>query len=156
MNPVFLRKHIALLITQKIWCDKLHGNLYFSNWKTNLCNVAIGYLGSKSFVLANQTADKNGHVILIEAIVNDVKFFLINIYNCNTESQQFLTLIKLHKILQNVDDIVNENIIIGQDFNFHFNSKLEANGGKPTLKKKSLGKMIELIESFELCDTRLI
>ena len=113
MSPVFLRKHIALLITQKIWCDKLNGNLYFSHWKTNLCGVAIGYLGSKSFVLANQTADKNGHVILIEAIVNDVKFFLINIYNCNTESQQFLTLTKLHKILQNVDDIVNENIIIG-------------------------------------------
>ena len=64
-----------------------NGNLYFSHWKTNLCGVAIRYLGSKSFVLANQTADKNGHVILIEAIVNDVKFFLINIYNCNTESQ---------------------------------------------------------------------
>ena len=47
----------------------------------------MGCLGSKSFVLANHTADQNGHVILIEAIVNDVRFFLINIYNCNTESQ---------------------------------------------------------------------
>ena len=35
-----------------------NGNLYFSHRKTNLCGVAIGYLGSKSFVLANQTADK--------------------------------------------------------------------------------------------------
>ena len=117
-----------------------------------MCGVAIGYVGSKSFVLANQTADKNSLVLLIEAIVDDVKFVLINIYNCNTESQQFLTLTKLHKILQNVNDIVNKNIIIGRDFNFHCSSKLEVKGGKPTLKKKSLGKMIELIEIFELCD----
>ena len=73
-------------------------------------------------------------------------------YNCNTESQQLLTLTELHKILQNVDDLGNKNIIIGGDFNFHFNSKLEAKGGKPTLKKKSLEKKKELIESFELCD----
>ena len=117
-----------------------------------MCGVAIGYVGSKSFVLANQTADKNGRLLLIEAIVDDVKFVLINIYNCNTESQQLLTLTELHKILQNVDDIGNKNIIIGEDFNFHFNSKLEAKGGKPTLKKISVWKMIELIESFELCD----
>ena len=42
--------------------------------------------------------------------------------------------------------------MIGGYFNFHFNSKLEAKGGKPTLKKKSIKKMIELIESFDLCD----
>ena len=49
--------------------------------------LAIGYVGSKSFVLANQTADKNDHLLLVEAIVDDVKFILINVYNCNIESQ---------------------------------------------------------------------
>ena len=91
-----------------------------------MCSVAIGYVGSKSFVLTNQTAYKNGHLLLIEVIV--VKFVLINIYNCNTKSQQLLTQTELHKILQNVDDIGNKNIIIGGDLNFHFNSKLEAKG----------------------------
>ena len=84
--------------------------------------------------------------------IDDLKFVLINIYNCNTESKQLLTLTELHKILQNVDDIGNKNIIIGGDFNFHVNSKLEAKRGKPTLKKISIGKVIELIESFELRD----
>ena len=81
-----------------------------------------------------------------------VKFVLINIYNCNTESQQLLTLTELHKIRQNIDDIENMNIIIRGDYNFQFNSKLEAKRRKPTLKKKYIGKMIELIECFELCD----
>ena len=118
---------------EKRWCDDLNGNLYFSHRKTNSCSVAIGYVESKFFALANQTADKNGRLLLIEPIVDDIKFILINIYNCNTESQQFLTLTKLHKILQNVDDIGNKNIIIGGHFNFHFNSKLEGKGGKSTL-----------------------
>ena len=95
------------------------------------------FLTEKSFALANQTADKNGGLLLIETTVDDVKYVLIHIYNYNTESQQLLTLTELHKILQNVDDIGNKNIIIWDDFNFHFNSKLEVKGkgGRGTLKK---------------------
>ena len=85
------------------------------------------YVGSKPFVLANQTADKNGRLLLIEAIIDDVKFVLINIYNCDTESQ-LLTLTELRKILQNVEDNENKNIIIEGHFDFYFNSKLEAKG----------------------------
>ena len=62
---------------EKGCCDELNGNLYFSHRKSNSCRVAIGYVGSKSFVLANQTADKNGRLLLIKAIVDDVKFVLI-------------------------------------------------------------------------------
>ena len=69
--------------------------------------------GIKIF-LANQTANKNGRVLLIETIIDDVKFVLINIYNSNTESQQLLTMTELHKILQNVDGIGNKNIITGE------------------------------------------
>ena len=35
----------------------------------------------------------------------------MNINNCNPESQKCLTLTELHKILQNVNNIGNKNII---------------------------------------------
>ena len=57
---------------------------------------------------------------------------------------------RVHKILKNADDIRNKNIIIGRDFNLHFNPELEAKGGKSTLKK-SIRKMIGVVECFELC-----
>ena len=38
------------------------------------------------------------------------------------------------------------------DFNLFFNSKLEAQGGNPTLKKKCLVKLIEFKETYDLCD----
>ena len=125
---IFLQEKHSFVDDEKRWCDELNGSLYFSHGKTNSGGVAIGYVGSKSFVLTNQTADKNGRLLLIKAIVDNVKFVLINTYNYNAESQQLLTLTELHKILQNVDDIGNKNIIIGEDFNFQFNSKLEAKG----------------------------
>ena len=38
------------------------------------------------------------------------------------------------------------------DFNLLFDSKLDAQGGNPTMKTKSLAKLIELKESYDLCD----
>ena len=88
MDSFFFRKHITLLMTRKSGVMSLMTIYIFLLEKlTNSCGVAMGYVRSKSFVLANQTADKNGCLFLIEAIVDDAKFVLINIYNSNTESQ---------------------------------------------------------------------
>ena len=38
------------------------------------------------------------------------------------------------------------------DFNLFFNSKLEAQGRNPTLKNKSLAKLIEFKEIYDLCN----
>ena len=37
------------------------------------------------------------------------------------------------------------------DFNLFFDSKLDAQGENPTIKKKSLAKLIELKDSYDLC-----
>ena len=41
---------------------------------------------------------------------------------------------------------------MAEDFNLLFGSKLDAQGGNPTIKKESLAKLIELKESYDLCD----
>ena len=87
-GSILLKETYSSIYDEKRRCDEFDFNLYFSHGKTNSCGVAIGYVGSKSFVLVNQTADKIGRLLLIETIVDDVKFVLINISNCNAESQQ--------------------------------------------------------------------
>ena len=66
---IFLQETHSSVDDEKRWCNELNGNLFFSHGKTNLGGVAIGYVGSKCFVLANQTADKNGRLLLVEAIL---------------------------------------------------------------------------------------
>ena len=38
------------------------------------------------------------------------------------------------------------------DFNLFLNSKLDAHVGNPSLKKKSLAKLIDFTENYDLCD----
>ena len=77
---------------------------------------------------------------------------MINLYNANTENEQFDVLSSLFKLLEEFDISPTKQLVMAWDFNFFFNSKLEAQGGNPTLKKKSLAKLIEFKETYDLCD----
>ena len=46
----------------------------------------------------------------------------------------------------------NNNIICAGDFNLSFNIKLESYGGNPVFKKRSVGKIFELKETYNLTD----
>ena len=73
---------------------------------------------------------------------------MINLYNTNTEKEQIEVLSNLFALLKTFDINPNKHIIMTGDFN----SKLNAAGGNPTLKRKSLAKLIELKEAYDLCD----
>ena len=54
---------------------------------------------------------------------------------------------------QNFFDInQNKRIIFAGDFNIFFSSKLEAGGSKPIPKKKSIINVVNINESFDICD----
>ena len=55
-------------------------------------------------------------------------------------------------MLETIKDLYDKQIVLAGDFNFFFDTSLESYGGKPTLKKKSIAKFIELKEKFDLCD----
>ena len=90
--------------------------------------------------------------MLLDVKIDDTVFVLVNICNTNTENDQLQTLSDLNDILGNINDIETKNIILGGDFNVFFNLSLEASGGNPVLKKKSIAKLIQLKEKFSLCD----
>ena len=132
---MFLQEIHSSLNVEKKWTDEFKGQLFFSHGKTNSCRVAIGYVGNKPCSLISQIKDNHGRLLVLEVKIYSEILILINIYNANTESEQLATLIQLNDMLINVKNINNKNIILGGDFNMHFDSKLEAKGGKPVLKK---------------------
>ena len=46
----------------------------------------------------------------------------------------------------------NKRIIFAGDFSIFFTSKLEARGGKPIPKRKSIIKLVDIKESLDICD----
>ena len=82
--------------------------------------------------------DTNGHVIILKDFIQGCDFLIINIYNANVEKEQLHTLEILDSLIDKVDVNHGIKVILGGDLNFHFNSLLGAEGGRPSLKLSSL------------------
>ena len=97
--------------------------------------------------LKKEQTDKEGRILILDVSINDSEYILINLYNANTENEQIDVLSVLFELLEEFDINPTKQLVMAGDFNLFFNSKLEAQGGNPTLKKKSLAKLIEFKET---------
>ena len=79
-------------------------------------------------------------------------YILCNIYNPNHEANQVDTLEMLGDILMGILQWEAKEIIVGGDFNLFLDAELDAKGGRLTLKKRSVAKLISVIERFTLVD----
>ena len=77
-------------------------------------------------------------------MVDETNLVLVNIYNPNTETEQVTTLLDLGKLLETIYNFCDKHILLAGDFNFFYDTSLDSYGDKPTLKKKSIAKFIEL------------
>ena len=50
----------------------------------------------------------------------------------------------LSKVLREINDVSNKNVVLGGDFNLLIKAKLEAQRGNPGLKKKSSAKIMQI------------
>ena len=112
----------------------------------------MGYIGNNKVDVLDKKFDKNGRILKLDVKVDEINFVLVNIYNSNTETEQIKTLLDLGKMLETSKDLSDKHLVLAGDFNFFFDTSLDSYGGKPTLKKKSIAKFIELKRKFDLCD----
>ena len=54
--------------------------------------------------------------------------------------------------MKKVNITPGRQVILAGDFNLFFDSNSDVMGGKPILKKRSVAKMVELKEEYDLCD----
>ena len=106
------------------WLDDFKGELFFSNGTTNSCSIMIGYLGSNKVKVNRIKKDNQHRILIVEADIDEETFFLINLYNANTETEQIKTIYEL-------DQLLTKKIILAGDLNLFFDPILEASGCKP-------------------------
>ena len=109
-------------------------------------------MGSNIVDVLVKKIDKSGCILILDVKVDESNFVLDNIYNPNTKTEQVATLHVLDKMLETIKDLYDKHIVLAGDFNFFFDTSLDSYGGKPTLKKKSIAKFIDLKEKFDLRD----
>ena len=134
---LFLQETHSSSDDEQKWRDNFGGNTFFSHGKRSSCGVLISYIGTHNFVVNNQKTDNDGRILILNVTTNDVNFVLINLYNANTETEQVSVLNNLSSLLEKFDVTLEKNLIFAGDFNLFLNSKFDAKGGKPAIKKKN-------------------
>ena len=138
---MFLQEIHSTVYDKKRWQDDLKGKLFFSQGRSNLCGVAIGFLGNMNFNVLNKIQNYDGKILILGVRVDDAAFLLINLYIANKECEQLNVLTTVFSFLSNITDLHCKNIIFGGDFNVFFDTNYESQGGNPTLTKKVSSKI---------------
>ena len=132
---LFLQETHSTTSDEGKWKDEFSGPVFYSHGTSNSCGVLITFLGKNNL-----------------CVIDGSECILVNIYNANTESEQLKVLNDLSELIKKINITYGKQIVLAGDFNLFFDSNLEAKGGKPILKEKSVARMVELKEEFDLCD----
>ena len=110
------------------------------------------FFGNLNFSVYKQVGVKNGRILILEVNIDEIRYVLVNIYNANTEVEQVQVLRELSKLMKNINFLKENRIVLAGDLNVFFDSKLETKGSKPSLKQKSVAKLLGHKEEYDLCD----
>ena len=149
---VFLQETHSTENLEKEWRSQWGGEMFFSHGTSNSTGCAIAFSKNFSVKIVNQSRDNFGRLLILESVINDEHFLLINLYNANTELDQLSVLEMLTSKLDTLNYNNNCKIIFGGDLNFIFDTSLDASGGNPSLKKRSLASIMKICNKLDVSD----
>ena len=122
---------------------------YVSGKESNKNGVAVLFSNNFEYKVHNVKRDPEGCYIVIDIEFNSKRVSMINIYgNSRRDDPDFF--LNICKILE---EIGNENIILGGDWNVVLDPKLDArNSSSLSRRPRSREKIIEMMALFDLVD----
>ena len=147
---VFFQETHSSREIENAWANQWGGRVIYSHGSNDSRGVLIAFREGLDIKIENEIKDTNGRVIILKACIQGYDFLLINIYNANAEKQQLHTLEMLDSLIDKVKVSHDIKVILGGDLNF--NSPLETDGGRPSLKLSSLALFEHLAKKWDLCD----
>ena len=118
--------------------------------------VLLVFREAVNYKIIEQYVDSNGRYIVLNAMLHNVPFILVNYYALNYETDQLKLLEELSHIFDQLDTAKNTTLIWGGYFKTIFDNYLDANGGTPRgpkLYAKLVSKLLSLMSENDLCDT---
>ena len=134
------------------WKTEWDGDILLNNGSSNSRGTMIAFTKTFEYQQLKYASDSEGRIQLCSILHNDEKLLLINVYNENTEQNQITLLKKLYTLLENFNNILDHEIIMGGDWNFILDNHLDAEGGSKALKLSSISELTKINEKFDLCD----
>ena len=148
----FLQETHSTVDIETEWSQRYKGDIIMSHGTSNSKGVAILFGEQLDYSIVKKIIDQNGRFILVLCLLQGNSFLLINSYAPNDEKNQVSLLLEICEVIYNLDCPVDTSFIWGGDFNFIFDIELEASGGNPKLKTRSIEAIREIMLDLDLCD----
>ena len=151
---VFLQETHSCNLTEQDWRNEWKGGrAYMSHGSSNSRGVMILFKHNLDFEVHKVISDEEGRYLIIECEIMDEPFVLVNVYAPNTEDKQVKFLCNLHQILLQHNFTNISQFIMGGDWNIVRNASVDKSGGTDLIKHKSIDKMDEIMNMFDLNDS---
>ena len=142
--------HSTIALEQK-WQKEWDGEVIFSHGTANSKGVAIMFPKGLDYKIETSIIDDYGRYILLKVQFEYQNIILINVYapTKDKEADQILFITEISKMLE---DFMDQNIIIGGDFNVCLDPMLDKKGGKIEQPSRYSKEILSLNENFNLVD----
>ena len=134
------------------WSNELECKLLLNSHTSMSRGTLIAISKNLDYEIIDSFCDEQGRLQILQIKIDDDKYVICNIYNDNVEKGQIEVLKMLYSKLSEIESILIDKIIIAGDWNFILDKELDASGGNPSLKNKSISELLKIKETFELID----
>lgn len=147
----FIQETYSTPQTIKKWETEWGGKIAYSHGSSHSRGVMILFKPRLDVRIEKIKTDNHGRCVLIETAISDTKTVFVNIYAPNEPKHQIFFLNELSNSF--LKEYINDNVVLGGDFNCVTNS-LDKKGGKPfDGKKASVLELQTLIKANNLIDS---
>ena len=137
----FLQETYSTPEVENEWKKQWKGKTFFSHGTNHSTGVLILVKDQLDFKLQSLKVDSQCRYVLLEALIQDSPFALLNIYAPNKCVEHCDFLNKISEELKSSLTLADSSFVIGGDFNVIFDQDLDGRGG--IKKTKELVKILE-------------
>ena len=120
---------------ENVWKKQWKRKMLFSHGTNHSRGVLILVKDRLDFKLQSIKSDSEGRYILLEALIQDSSFVLLNIYAPNKSTEQCDFFKKIAEQLKSSLTFSDFSLVVGGDFNVIFDQDLDGSGGVKKTKE---------------------
>ena len=147
----FLQETYSTEELENQWRKQWRGDLFFAHGTSHSKGTLILIREGLDFLIKSVQRDEMGTFIILDALIQDSPFLLVNIYSPTKPCEQIQFFDKIACLIEEKMSQSDYQIVLGGDFNVTFEPNLDCSGGKPSVKN-SVKSLEDIISKYDLTD----
>ena len=133
------------------WKFQWRGEMILSHGSNHSRGVLVLINEQLQYEIRNTVIDDEGRYILLDMTIQESPFLLLNVYAPTKPNEQIVFFQEILSVVQSANFDTECRVIIGGDFNVHFDADLDNSGGQ-TETKSTVKNIQDIMLEYNLID----